>query len=147
MSHTYDYAAASGAFTVVAVSGLLLLLLLLAPLPAACSRSRCSACSCVLVTPVVATHTLVCVVAIVFPPTRPMLLLMLTLLAPPVALMLGMLLAGGASKIAPVRTVPRLLLPAAAVLVPVPLLAAVCCVVLGPRPSFPAKLPLAAVLG
>jgi hypothetical protein len=37
----------------------LLLLLALLLLTATCSRSRCSACKCVLVTPVVATHTFV----------------------------------------------------------------------------------------
>jgi hypothetical protein len=58
--YTQDHAAASGAFNVVAASELpLLLLLLLVPLPGVCSRSRCSACNRVLVTPVVATHTLV----------------------------------------------------------------------------------------
>jgi hypothetical protein len=155
------HAAASGPLTVVASPPPLLLLLLLGP----AARTLAGPGSRELVMPVVATHTLVFVVCASLAPSLsyslllPLLLLLaLTLLAPPVVLKLGMLLAAGASRIAPVLrnvlpSLPLLLLlllaaptapvlpllpPAAAVL----LLAAVRCAVLGPRPSAPAKVPL-----
>jgi hypothetical protein len=63
-----------------------------------------------------------------------------------------MLLVAGTSEIAPVRTTPLLLLPSllltpASLLLLLLLAAVACCAVLGPSPSLPAKLPLAAVLG